>query len=168
MVANLIDNYLAEVASDVNLKLKKFQSLVATVTDFARSIDEGMYRAIDIYLKKFELKWRNLVIVILQAHPWLIDFDWELLCRLMAYQKLSLEANTHAAQNKRLPLRFIVRGSLLREASAADICCRLLLCLLKLQLTDIPEQHVLPESGNVHLFPFVWIASPREEHERKK
>lgn len=42
MVANLIDNYLAEVASDVNLKLKKFQSLVATVTDFARSIDEGI------------------------------------------------------------------------------------------------------------------------------
>nr|KAJ0193186.1 hypothetical protein LSAT_V11C800422660 [Lactuca sativa] len=148
MVANLIDNYLAEVASDVNLKLKKFQSLVATVTDFARSIDEGIYRAIDIYLK---------------AHPWLIDSNWELLCRLMAYQKLSLEASTHAAQNERLLLRFIVQ-----EAPAADICCRLLLCLLKLQLTDIPEQHVLPESGNVHLFPFVWIASPREEHERKK
>ncbi|CAH1420581.1 unnamed protein product [Lactuca virosa] len=35
MVANLIDNYLAEVASDVNLKLKTFQSLVATVPDFA-------------------------------------------------------------------------------------------------------------------------------------
>nr|KAJ0190389.1 hypothetical protein LSAT_V11C800419690 [Lactuca sativa] len=169
MVANLIDNYLAEVASDVNLKLKKFQSLVATVTDFARSIDEGIYRAIDIYLKqKFKLKWRNLVIVILQAHPWLIDSNWELLCRLMAYQKLSLEASTHAAQNERLPLRFIVHGSLLQEAPAADICCRLLLCLLKLQLTDIPEQHVLPESGNVHFFPFVWIESPREEHERKK
>nr|KAJ0215340.1 hypothetical protein LSAT_V11C300134790 [Lactuca sativa] len=107
MVANLIDNYLAEVASDVNLKLEKFQSLVATATDFARSIDDGMYRAIDIYLK---------------VHPWLTDSDWELLCRLMACQKLSLEANTHAAQNERLPLRFIVQGSLLRAASAADIC----------------------------------------------
>ena len=63
--------------------------------------------------QKFELKWRNLVIVILQAHPWLIDSNWELLCRLMAYQKLSLEASTHAAQNERLLLRFIVQGSLL-------------------------------------------------------
>ncbi|CAI9282629.1 unnamed protein product [Lactuca saligna] len=35
MVANLIDNYLVEVASDVNLKLEKFQSLAATVPDFA-------------------------------------------------------------------------------------------------------------------------------------
>ncbi|CAH1419880.1 unnamed protein product [Lactuca virosa] len=90
--------------------------------------------------RKFELKWRNLVIVILQAHPWLTDSDWELLCRLMACQKLSLEASTHGAQNERLPLRFIVQGSLLRAAPAADICRRLLLCLLKLQLTDTPEQ----------------------------
>ncbi|CAI9283894.1 unnamed protein product [Lactuca saligna] len=93
MVANLIDNYLSEVASDVNLKLKKFQSLAATVPDFARSIDDKMYQAIDIYLK---------------AHPWVIDSDRELLCRLMDCQKLSLEANTQATQNERLPLRFIV------------------------------------------------------------
>ncbi|GKD47308.1 BTB/POZ domain-containing protein-like protein, partial [Tanacetum coccineum] len=51
MVANLIDNYLAEVASDVNLKLEKFQSMAATVPDYARAMDDGMYRAIDIYLK---------------------------------------------------------------------------------------------------------------------
>jgi len=51
MVANLIDSYLAEVASDVNLKLAKFQSLAAVVPDYARPIDDGIYRAIDIYLK---------------------------------------------------------------------------------------------------------------------
>ncbi|KAG6736207.1 hypothetical protein POTOM_061067 [Populus tomentosa] len=94
MVANLIDSYLAEVASDVNLKLAKFQSLAAAVPDYARPIDDGIYRAIDIYLK---------------AHPWLNDSEREQLCRLMNCQKFSLEASTHAAQNERLPLRVIVQ-----------------------------------------------------------
>lgn len=50
-VAKLIDNYLAEVAPDVNLKLSKFQSLITAVPDYARPSDDGLYRAIDIYLK---------------------------------------------------------------------------------------------------------------------
>ncbi|XP_077243842.1 BTB/POZ domain-containing protein At1g30440-like [Tasmannia lanceolata] len=94
MVAKLIDGYLAEVAPDVNLKLPKFQSLAAAVPDYARPLDDGLYRAIDIYLK---------------AHPWLADSDREQLCRLMDCQKLSLEACTHAAQNERLPLRVVVQ-----------------------------------------------------------
>lgn len=51
MVAKLIDGYLAEVAPDVNLKLPKFQSLAAAVPEYARPLDDGLYRAIDIYLK---------------------------------------------------------------------------------------------------------------------
>lgn len=51
MVAKLIDGYLAEVAPDVNLKLPKFQALAAAVPDYARPLDDGLYRAIDIYLK---------------------------------------------------------------------------------------------------------------------
>jgi hypothetical protein len=51
MVAKLIDGYLAEVAPDVNLNLPKFQSLAAAIPDYARPIDDGLYRAIDIYLK---------------------------------------------------------------------------------------------------------------------
>ncbi|XP_068656632.1 BTB/POZ domain-containing protein At1g30440-like [Aristolochia californica] len=94
MVAKLIDGYLAEVAPDVNLKLPKFQSLAAAVPDYARPLDDGLYRAIDIYLK---------------AHPWLTDSDREQLCRLMDCQKLSLEACTHAAQNERLSLRVVVQ-----------------------------------------------------------
>ncbi|ONK67337.1 uncharacterized protein A4U43_C06F19120 [Asparagus officinalis] len=93
-VAKLIDGYLAEVASDVNLKLSKFQALAAAVPDYARPLDDGLYRAIDIYLK---------------AHPWLSESEREQLCRLMDCQKLSLEACTHAAQNERLPLRIIVQ-----------------------------------------------------------
>ncbi|CAI9089665.1 OLC1v1024283C1 [Oldenlandia corymbosa var. corymbosa] len=94
MVAKLIDGFLAEVAPDVNLKLPKFQSLAAAVPEYARPLDDGLYRAIDIYLK---------------SHPWLAESDREQLCRLMDCQKLSLEACTHAAQNERLPLRIIVQ-----------------------------------------------------------
>lgn len=94
MVAKLIDGYLAEVAPDINLKLPKFQTLAAAVPDYARPLDDGLYRAIDIYLK---------------SHPWLAESEREQLCRLMDCQKLSLEACTHAAQNERLPLRIIVQ-----------------------------------------------------------
>ncbi|CAM8923382.1 hypothetical protein QQ045_022565 [Rhodiola kirilowii] len=94
MVANLMDGYLAEVAPDVNLKFPKFQSIAAAIPDYARQQDDGLYHAIDIYLK---------------AHPWLTDVEREHLCRLMNCQKLSLEASTHAAQNERLPLRVIVQ-----------------------------------------------------------
>ncbi|KAM1406387.1 hypothetical protein ACFXTH_001064 [Malus domestica] len=93
-VANLVDGYLAEVAPDVNLKLQKFQSLAAAIPEYARPLDDGIYRAIDVYLK---------------AHPWLTDSEKEQICRLMNCQKLSLEASTHAAQNERLPLRVIVQ-----------------------------------------------------------
>ncbi|KAI4299969.1 hypothetical protein L6164_033390 [Bauhinia variegata] len=89
MVAKLIDGYLAEVAPDVKLKLPKFQALAAAVPEYARPLDDGLYRAIDIYLK---------------SHPWLADSEREQLCRLMDCQKLSLEACTHAVQNERLPL----------------------------------------------------------------
>ncbi|XP_074577118.1 BTB/POZ domain-containing protein At1g30440-like [Curcuma longa] len=93
-VAKLIDGFLAEVASDVNLKLPKFQNLAGAVPDYARPLDDGLYRAIDIYLK---------------AHQWLNEAEREQLCRLMDCQKLSLEACTHAAQNERLPLRVVVQ-----------------------------------------------------------
>ncbi|KAG5553682.1 hypothetical protein RHGRI_011543 [Rhododendron griersonianum] len=94
MVANLVDAYIADVAPDINLKFPKFQSLAATVPDYARPLTDGIYRAIDIYLK---------------AHPWFTDSEREQICRLMNCQKLSLEASTHAAQNERLPLRVIVQ-----------------------------------------------------------
>lgn len=51
IVANLVDSYLADVAPDLNLKFPKFQSLAAAVPDYARPLSDGIYRAIDIYLK---------------------------------------------------------------------------------------------------------------------
>ncbi|KAF2310796.1 hypothetical protein GH714_017310 [Hevea brasiliensis] len=78
LVAKLIDGYMAEVAPDVNLKLPKFQALAAAVPEYARPLDDGLYRAIDVYLK---------------SHPWLAESEREQLCRLMDCQKLSLEAS---------------------------------------------------------------------------
>ncbi|GMH09794.1 hypothetical protein Nepgr_011635 [Nepenthes gracilis] len=94
VVADLVDSYLAEVAPDVNLKLPKFQSLGALIPDYARPRYDGIYHAIDTYLK---------------AHPWLTESEREQISRLMNCQKLSLEASTHAAQNERLPLRVVVQ-----------------------------------------------------------
>uniref|UniRef100_A0ACD6A788 Uncharacterized protein n=1 Tax=Avena sativa TaxID=4498 RepID=A0ACD6A788_AVESA len=93
-VARLLDGYLAEIAPDVNLKPQKFQALASAVPEYARPLDDGLYRAIDVYLK---------------AHSWLSEGEREQLCRLMDCQKLSLEACTHAAQNERLPLRVVVQ-----------------------------------------------------------
>lgn len=50
-VASLIDGYLAEVASDENLKLTKFQAIGSLIPEDARPMDDGIYRAIDIYIK---------------------------------------------------------------------------------------------------------------------
>ncbi|XP_042033113.1 BTB/POZ domain-containing protein At5g03250-like [Salvia splendens] len=90
IVSNLLDGYLAEVANDANLKLDDFVLLAASLPDYARLLDDGIYRAIDIYLK---------------AHPWLTEQERDLVCRLMNCQKLSIEASTNAAQNEMLPLR---------------------------------------------------------------
>ncbi|CAA6670446.1 unnamed protein product [Spirodela intermedia] len=82
-VARLLDSYLTEVARDRNLSPTKFQVLAEALPDTARSSDDGLYRAVDSYLKR--------------------------LCRVMDCQKLSMDACMHAAQNERLPLRVVVQ-----------------------------------------------------------
>ncbi|KAL4588554.1 hypothetical protein LXL04_001446 [Taraxacum kok-saghyz] len=93
-VAKLIDGYLAEVSRDKNLSLTKFQVLAEALPESARSCDDGIYAAIDSYLK---------------AHPMLSEHERRRLCRAMDVHKLSKDAYTHAAQNERLPLRVIVQ-----------------------------------------------------------
>ncbi|MQM02068.1 hypothetical protein Taro_034828 [Colocasia esculenta] len=94
MVGKLVDGYLSEIASDANLKAEKFCDLALTLPDHARVYDDGLYRAVDVYLK---------------AHPRVSELERERVCSVMDYQKLTLEACTHAAQNERLPLRAIVQ-----------------------------------------------------------
>ncbi|XP_024367868.1 root phototropism protein 3 [Physcomitrium patens] len=93
-VAKLIDSYLAELARDSNLTFSKFQALAEALPEFSRITDDGLYRAIDTYLK---------------AHPGLSEHERKKLCRMMDCQRLSLEACMHAAQNERLPLRIVVQ-----------------------------------------------------------
>ncbi|XP_057480915.1 BTB/POZ domain-containing protein At3g44820-like isoform X1 [Actinidia eriantha] len=89
-VAKLVDNYIAEVASDVNLKPGKIRVLAEALPDSSRSLHDGLYRAFDIYFK---------------AHPWLPEKEKEQLCNILDFQKLSIDACAHASQNERLPLR---------------------------------------------------------------
>lgn len=49
-VGKLMESYLAEIASDCNLSSSKFMNLVEH-TPNQRVTDDGMYKAIDIYLK---------------------------------------------------------------------------------------------------------------------
>ncbi|GLT43955.1 hypothetical protein SLA2020_178760 [Shorea laevis] len=93
-VSKILDNYLAEIAKDPNLSVTKFQVLAEALPENVRSCDDGLYRAIDTYLK---------------THPSLSEHDRRRLCKIMNCEKLSLDACMHAAQNDRLPLRIIVQ-----------------------------------------------------------
>lgn len=50
-VANIIDNYLIEVAKDANLPIIKFVNLVEAIPNYARLNHDNLYHAIDIFLK---------------------------------------------------------------------------------------------------------------------
>ncbi|XP_076909396.1 BTB/POZ domain-containing protein At3g44820-like [Bidens hawaiensis] len=89
-VSKIVDSYMAEVACDVNLKPEKMRSLAEILPESARSLDDGLYRALDVYFK---------------AHPWLSEQEKEQLCHVINCQKLSIEACAHASQNNSLPLR---------------------------------------------------------------
>lgn len=93
-VAKLVDSYIAEVASDVNLKPGKIRSLAEALPESSRSLHDGLYRALDIYFK---------------AHPWLSAKEKEQLCNIIDFQKLSIDACAHASQNDRLPLRAVLQ-----------------------------------------------------------
>lgn len=50
-VAKLVDCYIAEAAMDANLSLSEFVALAGALPAHARATDDGLYRAIDTYLK---------------------------------------------------------------------------------------------------------------------
>ncbi|RCV40985.1 hypothetical protein SETIT_9G099400v2 [Setaria italica] len=93
-VGKLVDSYLAEVASDANLKPAKFCELALSLPDHARIYNDGVYRAVDIYLK---------------AHPRLTAEERDRVVGVVDCRKLTVEACTHAAQNERLPLRAVLQ-----------------------------------------------------------
>lgn len=93
-VGKLMENYLAEIASDRNLTVSKFVGIAELVPEQSRVTEDGMYRAVDIFLK---------------AHPTLTEMERKKVCSLMDCQKLSREACAHAAQNDRLPVQTVVQ-----------------------------------------------------------
>ncbi|TYI37534.1 hypothetical protein ES332_A03G218800v1 [Gossypium tomentosum] len=94
IVAKLIDAYLAEIAKDPNLPLSKFVDLAETVSCISRPTHNGLYRAIDMYLKE---------------HPWMSKSEQKRICKLMDCKKLSADACMHAVQNEMLPLRVVIQ-----------------------------------------------------------
>ncbi|KAG4391027.1 hypothetical protein GLYMA_05G104000v4 [Glycine max] len=50
-VGKLMENYLAEIATDRNLAVSKFITVAELIPEQSRPTEDGMYRAIDIYLK---------------------------------------------------------------------------------------------------------------------
>ncbi|KAI3671544.1 hypothetical protein L1987_87283 [Smallanthus sonchifolius] len=93
-VAKLVDAYLAEAAVDSELALPEFMELAGAVPAQARATDDGLYRAIDTYLK---------------THVNVTKEERKTLCKLIDSQKLSIEASLHAAQNERLPVRSVIQ-----------------------------------------------------------
>nr|AAM13843.1 unknown protein [Arabidopsis thaliana] len=90
-VGRLIDAYLA---LNSELTLSSFVELSELVPESARPIHDGLYKAIDTFMKE---------------HPELTKSEKKRLCGLMDVRKLTNEASTHAAQNERLPLRVVVQ-----------------------------------------------------------
>ncbi|KAG7977150.1 hypothetical protein I3843_05G016500 [Carya illinoinensis] len=80
MVAKLIDGYLAEISKDPNLTLSKFVDLAEMVSNISRPAHDGLYRAIDMYLKE---------------HPGISKSEKKRICKLMDCKKLSVDACMH-------------------------------------------------------------------------
>ncbi|KAL4571914.1 hypothetical protein LXL04_018681 [Taraxacum kok-saghyz] len=108
-VSRLVDSYLAEIAPEPNLKLSKFIAVAESLPAHARTVHDGLYRSIDVYLK---------------AHQSLSEFDKKKLCKLIDFNKLSPEAGAHAAQNDRLPLPSIVQVLYIEQLRLRNaLCC---------------------------------------------
>ncbi|KAF8098813.1 hypothetical protein N665_0257s0027 [Sinapis alba] len=93
-VGRIMDAYLAEIAPDPYLRLDKFTAIIERIPDYARILDDGIYRAIDVYLK---------------AHPLMTEEERKSLCKFIDCNKLSQDASNHMAQNDRLPVQMVVR-----------------------------------------------------------
>lgn len=104
MVAKLIDGYLAEISKDPDLPLSNFVELAEMVSDISRPAHDGLYRAIDLYLKE---------------HPGITKSERKRICKLMDCKKLSVDACMHAVQNERLPLRVVVQVLFFEQVRAA-------------------------------------------------
>ncbi|GMI68003.1 hypothetical protein HRI_000469600 [Hibiscus trionum] len=77
------------------MPLSKLVSLAEALRDVVREDHDGLYKAINIYLK--------------HDHPNVRIVDKKRLCRMLNCQKLSPEVRAHAVNNERLPLGTVVQ-----------------------------------------------------------
>ncbi|XP_068343214.1 BTB/POZ domain-containing protein SR1IP1 [Pyrus communis] len=125
-VGKLMENYLAEIATDRNVSVSKFIGIAELIPEQSRETEDGMYRAIDIYLK---------------AHPALSDMERKKVCSMMDCQKLSREACAHAAQNDRLPVQTVVQVLYYEQQRLRDV----------MNVNPIgAESSVLPSKGSLY------------------
>ncbi|KAK6137131.1 hypothetical protein DH2020_029124 [Rehmannia glutinosa] len=103
-VGKIVDGYLAAIAHDPNLSVSSFVKLLQSVPESARPIHDGLYSAVDIYLKE---------------HKSLTKSERKNLCGLMDVKKLTSDASMHAAQNENLPLRVVVQVLFFEQVRAA-------------------------------------------------
>ncbi|XP_073064903.1 BTB/POZ domain-containing protein At5g17580-like [Primulina eburnea] len=107
-VAELIDEFLAEISADIDLKTTTFMAFadmsVAASSGTPRTSD-GIYRAIDIYLDK---------------HRYLTESEKEELCTFLDCNKMTREACEHAAQNNKLPTRVVVQVLFIGQLKLRD------------------------------------------------
>uniref|UniRef100_A0A7I4FM39 NPH3 domain-containing protein n=2 Tax=Physcomitrium patens TaxID=3218 RepID=A0A7I4FM39_PHYPA len=99
-VGQLMDKYLAEIAADAYLKPSKFLALAESLPDYARQSDDGLYRAVDIFL---------------EAHPFVSETDATRLFKVLNYHKLGPETCKAAAQNPRFPPSFAIQVALVQR-----------------------------------------------------
>ncbi|PIN17425.1 hypothetical protein CDL12_09911 [Handroanthus impetiginosus] len=129
-VTKLMENFLAEIASDRNLSVSKFISLAELIPEQSRITEDGMYRAIDIYLK---------------AHPALSDMERKKVCSVMDCQKLSREACAHAAQNDRLPVQIVVQVLYYEQQRLREV--------MDTNLSETPALPVKPAPTSIDIHP---------------
>lgn len=107
-VSELVEEFLAEIAADIDLKMSTFLSIAEMSTAVSSVIErksDGIYTAIDIYLDK---------------HGYLTESEREEACRVLDCQKMSPEACDHAAKNERLPLRVVVQVLFVAQLQLRD------------------------------------------------
>ncbi|XP_012076425.1 BTB/POZ domain-containing protein NPY1 isoform X2 [Jatropha curcas] len=103
-VGKIVDGYLSEIARDPNLTLASFIDLSQSIPESARPNHDGLYKAIDTYLKE---------------HPSLTKAERKKICGLMDVKKFTVNASMHAAQNERLPLRVVVQVLFFEQVRAS-------------------------------------------------
>ncbi|KAL6124679.1 hypothetical protein ACLB2K_077191 [Fragaria x ananassa] len=94
-VADLIDEFLAEVASDIDLKISTFVGLAEMMISASMGVkknSDGIYRAVSIYLDK---------------HRHMTESEREEVCQVLDFQKMSPQACDDAAKNESVVCRAV-------------------------------------------------------------